>query len=357
LVCSSRIGWANSVNRSVPSASATRPFRVAGLPPRLFGVDQQVVAVRLALGAEPHQAAPHPGAQPGVRQHERLRAQGLDEQVGLAAGHHPGGAGQQDGDLVRAGPAQQVVGTGEAFEHAGGPLQQIGVPVGADPLGPVRLDPDDQHRPAAAALRPVHLVGETGAGQQAGGRVLLDDRRLHGLAAAAQPGHFTAGAFAGGDVTQGPVDADHGVVRADDRFEPAVHVEPATVVAHQPYRRADRLARRPGAGDRAEGLGMVVDVHVPGEDLLGQLVAAGRPAEQAGERVGPDDLLAGGQVGEPGLVVGGRAGLGQRQLVALVGGEPGAAGEAVAQRAGTRKAFFGCRHAPSLPPSQVNRCP
>ena len=187
-----------------------RPARVPGLPPGLLGVDQQVVAAGLGVRAEADQAAPGARPRPGVRQHERLRAQRLDEQFRLAPGQRPGRPGQQHADLVRADPAEQIAGRTTSSSTRAARCSRSALRSGrivARRRRPIGLDPDHQHGAAATAQRPVQLVGEAGPGQQAGRRVRLDHRGLHRLAAPGQPVDLAAGALAGGDVADRAADA------------------------------------------------------------------------------------------------------------------------------------------------------
>jgi hypothetical protein len=212
-------------------------------------------------------------------------------------------------------------------------VQQVGVAFGADVVAvlAVRLDPQHQDGAAAPAQGAVHLVGESGAGEQAGGGVGLGDRGLHGLAAPGQPGDLAAGAFPGGHVADRAADAVRRAAGVAHGLDAAVDVEPAAVGADQPDGRGDRLAAGPGAGDRAERPGLVVAVHVAGEDLAADVVGGWAAAEHRAEFFGPDDLVAGGDVGEPGL------------------GGAGLAGGGIVHRARTRSAFVGCRHMRSAP--------
>ncbi len=326
----------------------------AGGAPGVFGVDQQLVAARAAVGVQPDQAAPGPGPGPRFGQHEGLRAQRLHEQLRLLAGHRPGSAGQQHADLAGPDPAEQHGAADQSLRHPRGGVQEVG-PVTA--LG--RFHPDDEHGTAGPPQGPVDLVGEPGAGEQAGRRVTVDHRGLDGVHPAGEAGDLTPRPFADRHVAHVAADAADCAVRAGDRLEAAVHVEPAAVAAHHPDGGVDRLATGPRAGDCAEGAGMVVVMDVPGEHLTAELVLDRLPPEQFAEPVRPHDPVTARGVREPRrfflrTVVDGRSGLRQdgrwdRRWKDAGGG---AAGGTFARYARTQKAFVGCRHRASPPPAR-----
>jgi hypothetical protein len=304
-----------------------RPVGVAGLPPGVLGVDQYLMTAGLGVRGEPDETTPGLRAQPGVAQHEGLRAQRLDQQLGLAPGGRPGRSGQQQADLAGADPAEQCALLHHALEHPGRAVQQVGVAVRAGGLavaGLLGLHPDDQDGAAAAPLGTVDLVDEPGPGEQAGGRVGLGQRVLHGLAPAGQPGDLAAGPLARRHVGDRAADAADRAVRVLDRLEPAVDVEPAAVGTHQTHGGASRDPGGPRLGDGAERLGVVVAVHVPGEDRPAQLVLLVGVPDHRSQQRRPDDLVTRGGVGEPGRsgpVVGGCPWFGKngrRQDVLLV---------------------------------------